>query len=240
MRDSLTRGALGRSAALRMIARCTQESRKACFAQLETLLSTPRLKESVLREAGSESPTEGSWASHSCGGDRGGPLSSSPSSTSGPTLIIVDDNMQYRSMRYRCFQLARRYGAAVMQIHLRCPLELSLQRNMVRMSSAPASTLRTPVVPDTISWLPNVSDCMPEATIHVSAVPKATIRRMAVPEATIRRMAAVMEPPDAHVAWERPFLVLEAAAGGPCSEAESDTATGSGSAGGSGSDTDSR
>ena len=203
-----------------MIARCTQESRKACFAQLETLLSTPRLKESVLREAGSESPTEGSGASHSCGGDRGGPLSSSPSSTSGPTLIIVDDNMQYRSMRYRCFQLARLYGAAVMQLHIQCPLELSLQRNATRASA----------VPEAINRAPDSSVGMPEATFRMSAVP----------EATIRRMAAVMEPPDAHVAWERPFLVLEAAAGGPGSEAESDSASGSGSAGGSWSDTDSR
>ena len=232
-----------------------QESRTACFAQLEALLSDLRLNEGallrepellrepvllrdpeLLREAGSESPTEGSGASNSCGSDRGDPLSSSLS-TSAPTLIIVDDNMQYRSMRYRSYQLARRYGAAVMQLHLQCPLELSLQRNMVRMSATPETICRMPVVPETISWVPDVSVGMPEATVHVSAVPEATIRRMAVPEATIRRMAAVMEPPDAHLAWENPFLVVEAdaaATGEPGPEA------GSGSAGESWSDTDSR
>lgn len=47
-------------------------------------------------------------------------------------LIIVDDNMYYRSMRYSCVQLARKHQAAYIQLYIRVPLRVALQRNALR------------------------------------------------------------------------------------------------------------
>ncbi|KAL0025370.1 hypothetical protein WJX79_001756 [Trebouxia sp. C0005] len=47
-------------------------------------------------------------------------------------LVIVDDNMYYRSMRHDCLQLARKYQAAYIQLYIRCPAEVALQRNASR------------------------------------------------------------------------------------------------------------
>lgn len=49
-------------------------------------------------------------------------------------LIIVDDNMYLRSMRRRCFRIARECGAAFQIIHCRASLELSLRHNAMRSS----------------------------------------------------------------------------------------------------------
>jgi len=47
-------------------------------------------------------------------------------------LIVMDDNLQYRSMRAQCFQLARNHGAAYAQLYLECSLEISKARNAKR------------------------------------------------------------------------------------------------------------
>jgi tRNA uridine 5-carbamoylmethylation protein Kti12 len=47
-------------------------------------------------------------------------------------MIIMDDNNHYRSMRYSCFHLARRFRAAFLQIHLPCDVRTALERNAVR------------------------------------------------------------------------------------------------------------
>ena len=51
-------------------------------------------------------------------------------------LVLVDDNMYYRSMRYRVFQLARRSGAAYVQVHVAAGLEAALERNAGRAGGA--------------------------------------------------------------------------------------------------------
>ncbi|KAF5827903.1 seryl-tRNA kinase [Dunaliella salina] len=47
-------------------------------------------------------------------------------------LVIIDDNLQYRSMRAQCFQLARNHSAAYAQLYLDCSLETSKARNAKR------------------------------------------------------------------------------------------------------------
>lgn len=37
-----------------------------------------------------------------------------------------------RSMRHECLQLARQYGAAFLQLYLKCPLQVVLARNAAR------------------------------------------------------------------------------------------------------------
>ena len=51
-------------------------------------------------------------------------------------LVIADDNMQYRSMRGRCYSLARATGAAAVLLHVRCREALALQRNAARPAGA--------------------------------------------------------------------------------------------------------
>lgn len=53
-------------------------------------------------------------------------------SAQGHTLIIADDNMQFRSMRYECYQLAAAAGAAYMQLYLPCSAQEAVARNAVR------------------------------------------------------------------------------------------------------------
>ncbi|KAK9813223.1 hypothetical protein WJX72_010984 [[Myrmecia] bisecta] len=58
--------------------------------------------------------------------------SSTDGASGGQLLVIVDDNMQYRSMRHECFKLARAHQAAYVQIYLPVSLEEALQRNACR------------------------------------------------------------------------------------------------------------
>ena len=51
---------------------------------------------------------------------------------SGCTLVIIDDNMHLRSMRHRCYQIARSRTAAFLQIHIQCPLSKAIERNRTR------------------------------------------------------------------------------------------------------------
>lgn len=55
---------------------------------------------------------------------------------SGDTLIMADDNMHYRSMRYELFQLARDRGLAFMQLYMSCSLQVAKERNAQRTGSA--------------------------------------------------------------------------------------------------------
>ncbi|XP_067000534.2 L-seryl-tRNA(Sec) kinase [Anabrus simplex] len=48
------------------------------------------------------------------------------------TIIIIDDNMYYRSMRYQYFQLARLWNLGFSQVFIDCDLEEVLQRNAAR------------------------------------------------------------------------------------------------------------
>lgn len=61
-------------------------------------------------------------------------------------LIVMDDNNYYRSMRFSCFQLARRFKAAFLQIHLPCNIETSLERNANRRNESGQNLSRR--VPD--------------------------------------------------------------------------------------------
>eukprot|EP00873_Tetraselmis_striata_P014112 jgi/Tetstr1/434376/TSEL_023477.t1 len=61
----------------------------------------------------------------------GGSASRTPS-----TLVLVDDNLHYRSMRYQCFQVARDAGAAYLAVYLDCDVELAMERNAQRAGCA--------------------------------------------------------------------------------------------------------
>jgi len=50
-------------------------------------------------------------------------------------LILLDDNMHLRSMRRRCFRIARDCRAAFMIVHCRASLSMSLERNSLRSSN---------------------------------------------------------------------------------------------------------
>lgn len=47
-------------------------------------------------------------------------------------LILCDDNHYYGSMRYRLYQIARKYGLSYGQIFFDCTLDLALQQNALR------------------------------------------------------------------------------------------------------------
>uniref|UniRef100_G1PDV7 Phosphoseryl-tRNA kinase n=1 Tax=Myotis lucifugus TaxID=59463 RepID=G1PDV7_MYOLU len=65
-----------------------------------------------------------------------------PTTASGPLLLILDDNFYYRSMRYEVYQLARKYSLGFCQLFLDCPLETCVQRNGQRPGALPAETIR--------------------------------------------------------------------------------------------------
>lgn len=48
------------------------------------------------------------------------------------SILILDDNMYYRSMRYLYFKLARKADAQFAEIFLDCPLDVALERNSRR------------------------------------------------------------------------------------------------------------
>lgn len=56
----------------------------------------------------------------------------SATASSQDRLVIVDDNMYYRSMRHECLQLARKHQAAYIQLYITCPVDTALQRNASR------------------------------------------------------------------------------------------------------------
>lgn len=52
-----------------------------------------------------------------------------------PNLLIIDDNMYYRSMRYEFFKLSRQFQISFCQICIDLELDVILERNKLRSSS---------------------------------------------------------------------------------------------------------
>lgn len=50
----------------------------------------------------------------------------------GRYVVVMAYEQCCRSMRYECLQLARKYQAAYIQLYVKCPLEVALQRNALR------------------------------------------------------------------------------------------------------------
>ncbi|XP_033757140.1 L-seryl-tRNA(Sec) kinase-like [Pecten maximus] len=72
-------------------------------------------------------------------------------------VLVIDDNMYYRSMRYKYFQLARKYEQGFCQVHLRCTEELAKERNskrqVRRVPDEVISTMATKMeVPDSLEF----------------------------------------------------------------------------------------
>ena len=47
-------------------------------------------------------------------------------------VLIIDDNLYYKSMRYECFQTSKQFGLGFAIIMINCDLELGLSRNRLR------------------------------------------------------------------------------------------------------------
>lgn len=58
-------------------------------------------------------------------------------------LIMVDDNLYYRSMRAAWFRLARTYSLGFCQVFLLCPTEDAIRRNAGRSAPVPEETITT-------------------------------------------------------------------------------------------------
>lgn len=58
-------------------------------------------------------------------------------------LIMVDDNLYYRSMRAAWFKLARKYSLGFCQVFLLCSTEQAVQRNATRVLPVPELTIKT-------------------------------------------------------------------------------------------------
>lgn len=56
-------------------------------------------------------------------------------------LILIDDNMYYRSMRYQVFQIARRLGTGYFQTYFEVSLDSAKSRNSKRSSSVPEEVI---------------------------------------------------------------------------------------------------
>ncbi|XP_075733269.1 uncharacterized protein LOC119175959 [Rhipicephalus microplus] len=63
----------------------------------------------------------------------------------GKPLIMVDDNLYYRSMRAAWFKLARKYSLGFCQVFLLCSAEQAIQRNATRLLPVPELTIETMV-----------------------------------------------------------------------------------------------
>ncbi|XP_022086646.1 L-seryl-tRNA(Sec) kinase-like isoform X2 [Acanthaster planci] len=57
-------------------------------------------------------------------------------------VLLIDDNMFYRSMRYEYYQLARKYNTSFCQVYLQCNTEVALARNSQRRNVVPEETVR--------------------------------------------------------------------------------------------------
>lgn len=56
-------------------------------------------------------------------------------------LVIMDDNMYYRSMRYRYYQLARKLEIGFAQIYVHCDIETALRQNQQREECVPCDII---------------------------------------------------------------------------------------------------
>lgn len=57
-------------------------------------------------------------------------------------LVLIDDNLYYRSMRFEWFKLARDCSLGFCQVFVSCPLEEAIRRNASRKSPVPESSIR--------------------------------------------------------------------------------------------------
>ncbi|XP_063963225.1 L-seryl-tRNA(Sec) kinase-like [Lytechinus pictus] len=58
-------------------------------------------------------------------------------------IILIDDNMFYRSMRYNLYQLARKYSTGFCQIGFECRTDIAIKRNARRKDKIPEETIVT-------------------------------------------------------------------------------------------------
>ncbi|XP_048584488.1 L-seryl-tRNA(Sec) kinase isoform X2 [Nematostella vectensis] len=58
-------------------------------------------------------------------------------------VIILDDNMFYRGMRYEYYQLARKCGLGYAQLFIDCSIDSALQRNVSRSNPVTMETIKT-------------------------------------------------------------------------------------------------
>ncbi|XP_028391014.1 LOW QUALITY PROTEIN: L-seryl-tRNA(Sec) kinase-like [Dendronephthya gigantea] len=56
-------------------------------------------------------------------------------------VLVIDDNMYYRSMRYEYYQLARKASLSFAQVYLHCPVEMAIARNAQRSASVEENTI---------------------------------------------------------------------------------------------------
>lgn len=74
------------------------------------------------------------------------------------SLIVIDDNMYYRGMRYDFYQMARKHGCGFCQIYLRINVKGAIARNRNRLSPIPDQVIETmasklePPCPDAKTW----------------------------------------------------------------------------------------
>ncbi|KAL3863645.1 hypothetical protein ACJMK2_005393 [Sinanodonta woodiana] len=72
-----------------------------------------------------------------------------------PVLIVIDDNMYYRSMRYQYYQIARKYNSAFCQIYHSCDVDIACVRNSKRETKVPVNVIITMATkiepPDTLN-----------------------------------------------------------------------------------------
>lgn len=92
-------------------------------------------------------------------------------------LIVIDDNMYYRSMRYKYFQLARIHNLGYCQIYIKCNIEECIKRNATRVIEEKipddviykmASNLEEPNAAK-YTW-ETLSLCIPSSSFSVSFV----------------------------------------------------------------------
>lgn len=59
-------------------------------------------------------------------------------------LILIDDNMYYKSMRYSYYQIAREYNIGFLELYIECPVEIALKNNFLRTTAfqVPASVIK--------------------------------------------------------------------------------------------------
>lgn len=56
-------------------------------------------------------------------------------------VILIDDNMYYRSMRYEYYQLARKAALSFAEVYLHCPIKIALSRNASRADGVAEDTI---------------------------------------------------------------------------------------------------
>ncbi|XP_065071949.1 L-seryl-tRNA(Sec) kinase-like isoform X2 [Rhopilema esculentum] len=57
-------------------------------------------------------------------------------------VIVIDDNMFYSSMRYKYYQLARKYAIGFLEVHLLCDMDVLLRQNSSRSTQVSDDTIR--------------------------------------------------------------------------------------------------